>query len=515
LGSGYGIYLNYYRGGPIQAINSSTSFYLAGTYYDNANTGYYVKPSSTSNFSTVIVNSGLNAYGGVYAASGWWTFSDFDRDPNDSNFYPNVNTRAVRFSFSNAGYTGTGGNYSGVMQFNPWSGTTASTGDASYQLGFGSTATNGGGGPQLVLRKGIDTTWNSWYYLPMYGLNQYAGTFFSTIYYDANNTGYYCQPSSTSNLSVVAVNGTLYTNYQYVTNATYGIMGDYAVNGTTNKCIWTIGTSWPLSNMYGLAYEYNTGYFGDHQITVKENGSTYTRLAMGGGIMTSGQLYVGGTFYDISSTSWYVKPSSLSQLAAVNAYQLCVNYGGAGNSGYGLSLYSTYGTFPQYGILFQWTSTMGTHGSVTADWATYFTMDTTANRGWVFKGGTVNSTSYNVASISNSGTAVFNGNVTAYSDIRIKKNIEVIDNAVNKVQQLRGVTFDRTDDERIGRQTGVIAQEVLKVLPEAVLGTEDTQYSVAYGNMVGLLIEAIKEQQGQIKALNTKVELLEEKLNNG
>ena len=64
-------------------------------------------------------------------------------------------------------------------------------------------------------------------------------------------------------------------------------------------------------------------------------------------------------------------------------------------------------------------------------------------------------------------------------------------------------SFDRTDINT-SRQTGVIAQEVLKVLPEAVLGTEETQYSVAYGNMVGLLIEAIKELKAEIEVLKNK-----------
>jgi hypothetical protein len=51
----------------------------------------------------------------------------------------------------------------------------------------------------------------------------------------------------------------------------------------------------------------------------------------------------------------------------------------------------------------------------------------------------------------------------------------------------------------------VIAQEVLEVLPEAVIGTEEGHYSVAYGNMVGLLIEAIKEQQVQIDDLKNQL----------
>ena len=99
------------------------------------------------------------------------------------------------------------------------------------------------------------------------------------------------------------------------------------------------------------------------------------------------------------------------------------------------------------------------------------------------------------------GTGIWTtGNVTAYSDKRVKENIEVIPNALEKVLQLSGYTFDRTDVD-MPRQTGLIAQEVLKVLPEAVSGSEEEHYSVAYGNVVGLLIEAIKEQQTQIETL--------------
>ncbi len=94
------------------------------------------------------------------------------------------------------------------------------------------------------------------------------------------------------------------------------------------------------------------------------------------------------------------------------------------------------------------------------------------------------------------------GNVEAYSDIRLKENIETIPDALGKLNQLRGVTYDRTDIECL-RQTGVIAQEIQQVLPEAVSVADDEigTLSVAHGNMVGLLIEAIKE-------LNKKVDQL-------
>ena len=106
------------------------------------------------------------------------------------------------------------------------------------------------------------------------------------------------------------------------------------------------------------------------------------------------------------------------------------------------------------------------------------------------------------------------GNVIAYSDIRVKTNLEVIPDALSKVQQLNGYTFDRTDvkyDEEGNptvpvRQTGVVAQEVLEVLPEAVTGDEESHYNVAYGNMVGLLIEAIKELKAEVDDLKAQLE---------
>jgi hypothetical protein len=77
---------------------------------------------------------------------------------------PTTTGHAVRFDFANASSTGNpGSNYAGVMTYAPSEGTTASTGDASYQLAFGSTCCNGSGIPVLNIRNGIDSTWNGWH----------------------------------------------------------------------------------------------------------------------------------------------------------------------------------------------------------------------------------------------------------------------------------------------------------------------------------------------------------------
>lgn len=94
------------------------------------------------------------------------------------------------------------------------------------------------------------------------------------------------------------------------------------------------------------------------------------------------------------------------------------------------------------------------------------------------------------------------GIVTAFSDIRVKKNIKVIENALDKIDQIRGVTYDRTDME-VPRQMGVIAQEVEKVAPEVIVdsvhGDLEDFKGVAYGNLSALLIEGIKELRSELR----------------
>ena len=99
-----------------------------------------------------------------------------------------------------------------------------------------------------------------------------------------------------------------------------------------------------------------------------------------------------------------------------------------------------------------------------------------------------------------SGAFTATGNVTAFSDITLKSNIELIPEALDKVCQIRGVTYER-DDMNGERQSGVIAQEVEKVLPEVVRTNEEGIKSIAYGNLAGLLIEAIKELKAEVDQL--------------
>ena len=98
------------------------------------------------------------------------------------------------------------------------------------------------------------------------------------------------------------------------------------------------------------------------------------------------------------------------------------------------------------------------------------------------------------------------GNVTAYSDVSLKENIETVPNALDKVLNLRGVYFDKKDQPDVPRQMGVIAQEVEEVVPEVVSTGSDEMKTVAYGNLVGLLIESIKELKAEVNDLRAQLE---------
>jgi hypothetical protein len=87
------------------------------------------------------------------------------------------------------------------------------------------------------------------------------------------------------------------------------------------------------------------------------------------------------------------------------------------------------------------------------------------------------------------------------SDINLKENIQPIINPIDKVLQINGVSFDWKDNGR--SSMGVIAQEVERVLPELVNGTDSK--TVNYNGLIGLLIEVVKEQQQRINTLEEKV----------
>lgn len=115
-----------------------------------------------------------------------------------------------------------------------------------------------------------------------------------------------------------------------------------------------------------------------------------------------------------------------------------------------------------------------------------------------------NSANTNVMYVDNSGNLVASGDVTTNSDVMLKENIVNIENAIDMVKSLNGVTFTRKSDPNHKRSIGLIAQDVEELIPEAVAENGGIK-SVAYGNLVAVLVEAIKEQQKEIDELKEKI----------
>jgi hypothetical protein len=100
-----------------------------------------------------------------------------------------------------------------------------------------------------------------------------------------------------------------------------------------------------------------------------------------------------------------------------------------------------------------------------------------------------------------SGSITATGNVTAYSDERLKKDIETIEGALDMVKSMRGVKYTSINTDLAS--VGVIAQEMAEVCPQ-VVQDNGGMMSVAYGNLVGVLIEAIKELSEKVAVLENK-----------
>jgi hypothetical protein len=250
-------------------------------------------------------------------------------------------------------------------------------------------------------------------------------------------------PSGFGKFAVVGVSGTPIINY-----------GDGTVSGTAGYIVSTIGYSGTRSN-------HATGFL--------------TNDVERGRFLAGGQLLVTGG----SSTSLSATPGSV------------------GNS----TVYARLGM-----TAVNDTTTLGYFQSYNSNAAT--DLKTWRQGGqndgsYIFQ--TVND-AYNSSTtrltVSATGALTATGDITAFSDQRLKTNITTIDNALNKVTQLRGVTFIKDDKPGLG----VIAQEIQKVFPELVHEANDEMktLSVAYGNIVGVLIEAIKELKAEIDELKGK-----------
>jgi hypothetical protein len=101
------------------------------------------------------------------------------------------------------------------------------------------------------------------------------------------------------------------------------------------------------------------------------------------------------------------------------------------------------------------------------------------------------------------GNVYVAGYITGLSDVRYKTNISNITEPIDKIEQLQGVYYNLLHEEK--RSIGLIAQEVEKIIPEVVYTNTDNTKSIAYGNMIAVIVESIKELSMRIKKLEEKL----------
>jgi hypothetical protein len=112
------------------------------------------------------------------------------------------------------------------------------------------------------------------------------------------------------------------------------------------------------------------------------------------------------------------------------------------------------------------------------------------------------------SNVSVNGTVYAQGSFVTTSDRTVKTDLLPILHPLEKIEKINGYTYYRTDTHK--RETGLVAQEVLQVLPE-VINQESQLMSISYGNMAGLFVEAFKELQQRVSVLEAEVKRLGQK----
>jgi hypothetical protein len=343
----------------------------------------------------------------------------------------------------------------------------------------------------------------------------------SPIFYDSNDTGYYVDPNGSSKLNMLNVanapsgrtislgsddtsrvyNDTarsslvinapyyphLYINATTANNTAHGAVismtGALTAGGYRR---WGMGIA--NSNPSALSWGYYDNQSNPHYSVGGTLGYTDTGANMwldtGGNLQTTGSMR-STIFYDSADTNYYLNPAgTYSQIYSDGS----VN----GSAGVGVSFWSQGGN----GAIFSFH-----RGGVYAVNMGLDSDNVIRIGGWSAGG--------NRLQMDMSGNLTMAGDVTAYSDARVKENVVTIDNALDKVKKVRGVYYNRTDSEDKKTKIGVIAQELLEVVPEVVNQDNDGMYNVSYGNITALLIEAIKEQNQTIEDLKKIIAKLE------
>lgn len=377
--------------------------------------------------------------------------------------------------------------------------------DGSGNLSWASASSGGGSGGSSI------TDIDSSTYLMLHFDNSTAdSSSFATS--STGTAGSITYSSSTAKFggSAATFNGSSYIDF--ATNAYSPFTGDFTVD------FWIYPTSFPANDVF---FDTNVG-----------SGSSFIVSAYASSAgANANKLYTyvcGGSYWStnaIALNTW----SHIAVVRSISTFKAYIN----GNLEITVNSCSTNLNSGNLRIGGQWNGGQPFHGqmdefrlSKAARWTAPFTPFTQAygssSSSW---NGTASSISYSAGNVGIgttdpqytldvNGSARATGSVTAWSDIRAKKNIEPIENSLDKISKLNGVTFDWRTDEfpdkkfKTTRDMGVIAQEVETVFPEVVATAPDGYKSVAYPSLIAPVIEAIKELNRRIaEALRTSDDL--------
>jgi hypothetical protein len=421
----------------------------------------------TANSTDVYVNNNLFAGSSMRAPIYY--------DSNDTGYYvnPNSTSRLSSIDFGSGGYYIHAGDW-GMRNTTPYGWIQFGPANSSWCHIYGShniyfnQNTYVSGNWMLY-----ENTWQNGKYFGSDGIIYANASMRAPIFYDQNDTGYYLDPNSTG--VALRIAGAIQGNHVNWT-------------GEHNKI------QWHSSHMY--FQNMNDGYW----LFRRSNGAEPFQLHADGWAIATNS-WRSPLFYDSNDTAYYIDPNSSSVISGLSmrsgseCQSTFYAYGNGsvnGSANAGLNVYGT-----------------GGNGAVMSfHRGGYYAVNMGLDSDNVIRIGGWSAGS-NRFQFDMGGTFTAAGNITANSDARLKENIEIISNALQKVQAIRGVTFTRNDQEdKTKRYAGVIAQEVEAILPEVVGEDNLGIKNVAYGNMVGLLIEAIKEQQSQIDELKALVNTL-------
>lgn len=421
-------------------------------YYDLDNTGYYGDFAGTSSFNGLSVST-INSRG----TGNLMYYQGFTLDANT------MDTNATGFTYAvNAPAVGP------VARF--------STG-GGYDMWLNAAYSGGGNTLYFRTRNGDAGSINSWRALASYGIN-YGDTLYATVFYDANDTGYYCNPNGKSYFQSLNINGASWISFNNE-EGSWGIK-----TRTTDSTTW-LGAN--LKNQIFCGGGANEGLC----ITGVGTGGAAMEINNAGNVWVKADIRV-PIYYDLNDTAFYCDPNATSRFNALNVVNnITVSSGNTTGNGI---------------ILADDGDIVDLNDGYCSMRFSYGVRVFSANRGG----------SAQVA-LTYQGNVIAAGNVTAYgspSDRRLKENIQPLTGALDKVMQLQGCTFDWKEDSEqhtmvgMREDIGFIADDVQAIIPKMVREGADGYLSLRDRGFSALLVEAMKEQQAQIESLRAELNAL-------